>query len=245
MGNRSSVTAFAAVATCRDDRGATRLTRLRSDGPLALRSHGSTVFMVGAAAGPLGGDELVLDLDVGAGSSLVMRQSAATLVLPGSRPGWSRTLVRARVGSGATLVFAPEPTIVAAGCQHRLDTELSIAEGGAVSWTERIVLGRENELPEHVVSRLDVEHAGHPFLRHELHLGTATSSSSSAVIGSAKAVGSILDLGPLVRPTPVMLDEKHAALGRYVLAANAALTTATAIDAIALDRILAHSLPHP
>jgi urease accessory protein len=233
---KGGLTAFAAVTTCRDAAGRSRVTRLRSDGPLALRESAGAVYLVGAAAGPLGGDALALELRVGDGSTLTVRQSAATLVLPGAAGAWSRLRVHAHVGAGASLRFVPEPTIVAAGCRHVLETRLEVATGGSVWWEERLVLGRANESPDEVVSRIDVERAGRPLLRHALHLGAATSSSTSAVIGSAKAVGSVVSIGPAAAPSTI--DSPAGTLGRYVLAPDACLVTATAPDAAALDRLL-------
>ncbi len=89
----------AAVAASRGPGGRTRVTRLRSDGPLALRESGGAVYLVGAGAGPLGGDDLSLTIEVGPGACLDVRSAAASLVLPGS--GVSRLAVRAEVGAGA------------------------------------------------------------------------------------------------------------------------------------------------
>ena len=62
---------------------------LRSDGPLALRETPRGVYLVGTAAGPLGGDDLALDIDVGPGACLVIRSAAAMLLLPGPEGGES------------------------------------------------------------------------------------------------------------------------------------------------------------
>jgi urease accessory protein len=98
-------------------RGGTRLAVLRGESPLLPRRTGPraaagavTVHMVGGAAGPLAGDELRLDVEVGPGARLDVRGVAASLALPG-RPGApaSRLELHARVAAGATLRFLPEP----------------------------------------------------------------------------------------------------------------------------------------
>jgi urease accessory protein len=61
-----------------------RLVELRSDPPLVLRATPAGLHLVGGAAGPLGGDELALDITVGAGACLVVRSAAATLAQPAS-----------------------------------------------------------------------------------------------------------------------------------------------------------------
>ncbi len=55
MTARTGVRARAAVATRADGGGRTRVTVLRSDGPLALRDTPHGVYLVGAAAGPSAG----------------------------------------------------------------------------------------------------------------------------------------------------------------------------------------------
>ncbi|WP_460370693.1 urease accessory protein UreD, partial [Actinocorallia lasiicapitis] len=88
--------------------GRPRLTRLRSDGPIALRDTPEGLFIVGAGAGPLGGDRLRLDIEVKAGATLRIRSVAAALALPGTG-GESRYTIDARVDGH--LDFAPEPTV--------------------------------------------------------------------------------------------------------------------------------------
>jgi hypothetical protein len=76
----SRLTARAAVASRADAAGRSRVTVLRSDGPLALRETPLGVYLVGTAAGPLGGDDLALDIDVGPGACLMIRSAAGMRV---------------------------------------------------------------------------------------------------------------------------------------------------------------------
>src|SRR5687768_16184312 len=62
-----------------DGSGATRLPVLRSSVPLVLRQAEDAVWIVGGAAGPLGGDDLGLDIDVGPGAALTVRTAAAAV----------------------------------------------------------------------------------------------------------------------------------------------------------------------
>ena len=62
--------ACARVVAQADDAGVTRLTGLRSEPPLLLRhtpaaAGAATVHLLGGAAGPLGGDDLRLEIVVG------------------------------------------------------------------------------------------------------------------------------------------------------------------------------------
>jgi urease accessory protein len=241
-------TSRAAVAAECGPGGRTRVTRLRSDGPLALRESGGAVYLVGAGAGPLGGDDLELSIDVGPGARLDIRSAAASLVLPGRRPGEpSRLAVHARVAAGARLMFTPEPSIAAAGCDHRAFADVSLDEGAELVWQEEILLGRHDERPGHYVSRLDVTVQGVPLLRHELRVDDA--APSAAVLGDAKAVGAVLLAGADAPAEP------YAAEGLAVLplAGPGVLVTALAPDTVRLrerlDRgraaVTRAAAPHP
>lgn len=229
-------TAHAAVTARRDEAtGQTRLTRLRSDGPYAVREAADAVYLVGAAAGPLGGDELRLDLDVGAGARLAVRSVAGTLLLPGDGTT-SRTVVRARVGAGGHLDFAPEPTVAAAGCDHHGVAEVSVAEGGTLRWQEELVLGRHREVAGRCTTRLDVTLGGGPLLRHELRLPDRAAYAGGAVLGDARCVGGVLLVGPGLTRDPDAGD----GLAVLPLSGPAVLVSALAPDSATLRRRLRH-----
>lgn len=222
----------AAVAAERGPGGRTRVTRLRSDGPLALRESGGAVYLVGAGAGPLGGDDLELDIEVGPGACLSVRSAAASLILPGRRPGTSRLTVRAQVAEGARLDFAPEPAIAAARCDHRAFADVRLGEGAELVWREEIVLGRHGERPGRYVSRFDVTDCGFPLLRHELRVDD--DAASAAVLGDARAVGTVLLAGKGLTAGPYATE----GLSVLPLARSGVLVTALATDTVHLRDLL-------
>jgi len=222
-------TARAALAA-EQSGGTTRITRLRSDGPVALRETASAVYLVGAAAGPLGGDDLELDIAVGPGARLNVRSTAAALALPGR--GESCMTVRARVDGH--LDFAPEPTVAANGCHHRAVADIDLAPGATLRWREELILGRHNEAPGRHTSRFDVTIDGVPLLRHELCLHDPGVFATSAVLGDAKAVGSVLLVGTNLTREPSAAD----GVSVLPLAGPAVLITATARDSAELRRRL-------
>lgn len=225
-------TSRAVVVAERGPGGRTRLSRLRSDGPLALRESGGAVYVVGAGAGPLGGDDLELTIEVGPGACLDIRSAAASLVLPGRRAAVSRLTVRARVGAGARLGFAPEPAIAAAGCDHRAFADVSLDEGAELVWREEIVLGRHGERPGRYVSRFDVTACGVPLLRHELRVDD--DATSTAVLGDAKAAGTVLLAGKNLTHEPYATE----GLAVLPLAGPGVLVTALAADTVRLRNLL-------
>ncbi|MFB4306287.1 urease accessory protein UreD [Actinomadura sp. GTD37] len=227
-------TAHAAVRAECDAAGRTRLATLRSDGPYALRATPDAVYLVGAAAGPLGGDELHLDLDVAEGAALTVRSVASAVLLPGD--GESRTYVRAAVGRGALLDLAPEPAVATAGCRHRSAARFTLAGGATLRWREELVLGRHGEPPGRYTGRVDVTLDGGPLLRHELRLPDRVLHTSGAVLGDARCTGSVLLVGP------GLAKDAYAADGLAVLplAGPGVLVTALASDSAALRRRLEH-----
>ncbi len=80
-GNR--LCAAASIEAAAGPGGATRLPVLASQAPLVLRRTPAAVYLVGGAAGPLGGDSLALRITVGAGAFLRVRTAAAAIALPG------------------------------------------------------------------------------------------------------------------------------------------------------------------
>src|SRR5262249_22531369 len=139
-------------------------------------------------------DELSLRCRVGAGSTLRLRSAAATLLLPDSAGARSCSELHATVGAGAALDYALEPLIAGRGCRHRQLSTVHLAAGASLRWREELVLRPAGGRPGECTLRLDVEYAGAPLLRHEL--GTGPWHTSPAVLGEAKAVGSLLLAGP-------------------------------------------------
>ncbi|MFF0306355.1 urease accessory protein UreD [Streptosporangium sp. NPDC004379] len=227
--------ARAALVTERGPDGRTVLVAMRSDPPLTLRRTGpGRVHLVSTAAGPLGGDDLALDIEVGPGSELEVLSVASTLVLPGT--GESALTVTARVGAGASLRFAPEPTVLAAGCLHRSAVRLTLEEGARVSWREEIVFGRYGERPGRCHARFDAVTPAGPLLRQELVVGDPVTDGSPAVYGDARCVGSVLVTG---RAPASSVGDGWAMLP---LAGPGTLVSALAADAVELRRRLDEGL---
>ncbi|WP_308249985.1 urease accessory protein UreD [Sphaerisporangium fuscum] len=226
--DRRSLDARAVITTERAA-GRTILGTLRSDPPLTLRQTGpATVHLVSTAAGPLGGDRLELRVDVAPGTALEIASVAGTLVLPG--PGESLTVVEARVGAGARLRYAPEPTVLAAGCTHRMIVRLTLEEGAWASWREEIVFGRYGERPGTCHARFDATVGAAPLLRQEFVVGAPAVDGSPAVYGDARCVGSVLVAGPPAVPAPSLGD----GCAILPLSGPGTLITALAPDAPAL-----------
>ncbi|MFC8850494.1 MULTISPECIES: urease accessory protein UreD [unclassified Micromonospora] len=246
--------ARARVVACADGRGGTRLTELRGESPLLLRSTAAegglaTVYVVGGAAGPLGGDDLLLEVEVGPGAALRVGSVAASVALPGRPGAASRMRVHAVVQAGATLHWVPEQLVAAAGCDHIAEARVELAAGARLTWRDELICGRYGESPGDAVVRTSVDHDGRPLLRQSMAVGpSAPGWAGPAVLGGASATGSLLlvepdapagpgALAPATIPhqsgprRPVTGDDGGSVAWLPLAGGPAVLLTATAADA--------------
>ena len=176
--------------------GKTIYTTLRSAPPLTLRATPEGVYIVGTLAGPLGGDELTLNVTAAPEAFLEIRSSAASVVLPGPGGSPSSTSFAFDVGAGATLDWQPEPLVLARASNHRGRTLISASEGAAVIWRDEVVLGRHGEESGSLLQRLRVEVDARPVLCTEVGLGPLWAGwDGPCGVGPARCVGSLLVLG--------------------------------------------------
>ncbi|NJC12520.1 urease accessory protein [Micromonospora profundi] len=220
-----------------DGRGGTTLVEVHGETPLLLRQtparNGTpTVYVVGGAAGPLAGDDLRLDIEVGAEAAVRVHSVAASVALPGRPGAVSWMVVRAAVHAGATLHWLPEQLVAAAGCAHLAEAHIDLAAGASLRWRDELICGRFGEAPGSAVVHTHVDHDGRPLLRQSLAVGPhAPGWAGPAVLGGAQATGSLLVVDPSrpAEPPQVLAD---GAVVRLPLADGpATLWTATAPDA--------------
>lgn len=186
--------------------GRTVATVTRSEAPLLLRATPRPdhldVHLVGGAAGPLGGDDLGLDVSIGAGSVVRVRSVAAQLAQPDPRGRSSVAVTEVEVADGADVDWHPEPLISVAGSDHRMTTVLRVSSSVHLRWTDTIVLGRTGEPPGRVASRLRLEVDGVVALDHDLVAGLARTGGDRDPLrgpganGRARVLTSTLLVGP-------------------------------------------------
>ena len=200
--------------------GRTRCTTLRSAPPISLRDTPDGLYLVASGAGPVGGDDLRLAIDVECSATLVVRSAAASMVLPGPSGAPSSLRVQAQVRG--SLRWEPEPTILVAGCDHRATTLIDLGASGTLEWREVIVLGRHDEPTGSLLQRLHVNRDGAPLLRTELPVGPRwPGAEGPAGTDGAVVVTSLLVVG---LGEPAVPDDAHGAVWR--LADDAWLMTA-------------------
>ncbi|GIF96177.1 urease accessory protein UreD [Catellatospora citrea] len=234
--------ALARIVAEADGRGGTRLARLRGEPPLQLRhtpdgSATATVHLIGSAAGPLGGDDLRIEIEVGEGAALCVRSVAASIALPGRDGTASRMTVTATVAAGGELRWLPEQLVAAAGCRHQATSTVELSGGARLWWREELICGRHDERPGDAVVSTAVDYDGGPLLRQSLTIGPGTPGwDGPAVLGGARATGSLLLVDPHSPPRPPAVLADTAV--RMPLTGPATLITATGPDAHTLRRYL-------
>lgn len=210
-----------------------RCTTLRSEPPLTFRSTPDGLHLVGTSAGPVGGDELALDVVLAAGTELTVHSVAAQLVLPSPVPVPSTMRVRVRVGEGASLRWLPEPTLVVRGADHRVTVTIDLAQDADLVWRDEAVLGRNGEPGGSLLQTLRVERRGRPLLCTEVALGPAwPASGGPAGTGGARVAAATLLAGRPARAalahrggTPT-IGSRGVRGAAYLLADDAVLLTA-------------------
>lgn len=219
------------------DDGGTRLVELSATAPYAVKNTPQGVHIVGAAASPLDGDQLFIDLDIGAGTSLVLRTVAATMAWPSRIDrGPSVMTVTAKVGEGARLHWLPEPIVPVQGCRHELHTRIELARTACLLWREEIILGRANEGPGSLLAMSRIEREGEALLHQRLVIdGTAARiHAAPGIIGEARATGSVLAVGPGTpeHTATIATSELHGAV--LELEGGGRLASATAASVVQL-----------
>lgn len=160
------------VAARRGPGGRTVLPVVSATGQLAVRRTGEhRIHLVARAFGPLGGDAVVIRLQVQAGARLEVCSVAAAVCLPARDPAPSSSALYAEVAAGGRLDVLLEPTIVAAGAQHDSLAHVGLAADARLRLTERVVLGRHGEEPGRWTGTTRIEGAGRPVLHTTVDLG--------------------------------------------------------------------------
>ncbi|MEU8249744.1 urease accessory protein UreD [Nonomuraea sp. NPDC048916] len=233
---------------------ATHLPVLAGDGPFDLRrnrSHGTQarVCILGAMSAPLGGDRLRIEATAEQGAHLHITTAAATIALCGPTPEHATYDVHLTVAEQASLHWLPQPLISTARSNLRQSCTIDLAPTARLVLREEQVLGRANEPPGRLTSRLTVRYDGHPLLDQQNIYGPdAPGWDGPAVLDGYRAAGQILIVDPTYDKDPpdVRLLGDDPAQGQAVLsplAGPAILVTALAPDTMHLRHLLDAAQP--
>lgn len=164
-----------------------RRFRHRASGGLAVRQTGSqAAHLIGTAATPLGGDDIEVRVIVEAGAHLDLGSVAATIALPSSRRVDSTASWHIELGACARLHLHPEPTVVAAGADHRSQIVVTMSDDAILTLAEDVQIGRSAELGDKDADgrwegATHVDIGGSPALRHRVALGAGSTAHRSGL----------------------------------------------------------------
>jgi urease accessory protein len=237
---RNQIVAAASIAAVAGPGGVTRLPVLASQVPLVLRRTPSAVYLVGGAAGPIGGDSLALGITVGPGAFLRVRSAAASIALPGLDGLESVLRVSVTVGERGRFEYLPEPVVVTAGARHATLVSVTLAVGASLVLRDEVLLGRHGEAGGTARSVLQVSYAGRPLLRQSLTVsGSDPACLGPAVLAGHRAVGTLLLVSESgLAEIPALATPEVAVMP---LAGPGVLVTALAHDAVSLRRRLSEA----
>lgn len=235
--------AEAVIGTARRADGSTSLPTLGSSPPLRLMPTPDAIYLVGAAAAPLNGDRISLEIYVAPETEITVRTVAASLAWPGTSPVPSQFSIRARVGEGGTLRWLPEPLVPVAGSVHRMTADIELAEGAQLTWREEVVLGRYRERPGELSSRLNIVRRrggggpSQPLLRQELMIGS-DGFSTPAVLCQMGATGSVTVIGHETTPLPAATADDFSESAVLELEAGGRQVVASSTNSARLRQLL-------
>ena len=211
----------------------------RSTSPFSVRQCGDRILLASSAAAPVGGDELELNIAVGAGATAAVGSVSASMVWPSPDQAWSYSATKCTVAHGGHLELHLEPTISVAKSRHRATTTIELAHDATCSVVEELVLGRTNEPSGHIDLSVRVVRDGVPLIHHSEAFGPEVAGALSSVsTGAARFVTMALVVGDASgdSSTSVKADEAVAWLR---LADDAVMVLAVSHERLPVDGLLA------
>ncbi len=191
------------VARHRD--GQTILSDLRSEPPISLRPTRRGVAVVGSAAGPVGGDDAALVIEVGAHASLCMEPIAATMLFPGRCGEGSRQNIRIQVGESGHLQWCGQPMLSVIGSRHVQRVQIDLAATATLDYLDWIVMGRSSEAGGRLDTELRVVREDSVILhQRQVYDAFEPGWATSAGLGRYDEVKQHLRVGPVARSTKVV-----------------------------------------
>lgn len=184
--------------------GRVRLTTLRSSHflsprPLLVDGTRARIALVGLCATLLSGDDLRIEIDVGAGVDLELVEPAGTVAYnaKGGCASWSATIT---VAEGSSLIWAAASFVVSAGADVRRETKIILGDSAKVLFRETLIMGRSGESGGRLRAHLEAHDPHQPLLIEDLDLTDAETSALPGILGDNRVLATAVILG--VRPEP-------------------------------------------
>jgi urease accessory protein len=163
---------------------------------LQLDDEHCRVGLLASTALLLGGDEVELEIEVGAGAPLDLFDVAATVAYSGRgrAAGWRTSI---RVADHATLRYPGEPLIVSEGADVTRSTSVDMELSGRLELRETVVLGRSGEVGGPVRSRMHLRVAGEDVWVEDQVLDPAEGRTLPGMLGEHRVLDTALSVGPV------------------------------------------------
>ena len=234
-----------------DDADRSRRQRVHEEGALRVRFPNVSnrdaleAVIVNTAGGMAGGDRFDLDIAVGSGAKLTITTAAAEKIYRSLGPD-TEIRVKLGIGSGGTLGWLPQETILFDQIRLRRSIEADLAPDASLLLAEGVVFGRsamgETLAHGHFFDHWRVRRAGALIFAESLRLDDVIAErlSQRAVASGAVAIASVLKIpGDEAVVAAVRAKEKDFASEVGVSAWNGlALARLVAPDGAALHRDL-------
>ncbi|MGI8411438.1 MAG: urease accessory protein UreD [Solirubrobacteraceae bacterium] len=229
------------VTICVQRRGARSIvTGCSGTAPLAPRvvtgerEDWAQVVMVSTVAGPLPGDEVSIEIEIGPGARLNLCSAAATIAYPRWGAGRERRSIqrlRCTIAAGGRLAWRQAELVLTSGARHESRVDLRLRADAAAMVQETIIRGRHGEPGGSLLASLCCDLEGRALLRESVVVEPDDPvTDSSVVLAGARVYGSVSLLG--LRAT----SEDPAEL---TLARPGCLLRAMGDDALAVGKRLA------
>jgi urease accessory protein len=184
-------------------RGGSRRQRVHEEGALRVRfpnvANGDVLeaVVVNTAGGMTGGDRFDLDIAVGSGAKLLLTTAAAEKIYRSLGPD-CEIGVKLDIGSGGTLAWLPQETILFDRVRLRRSIEADLAPDANLLLAEAVVFGRsamgETLAHGHFFDRWRVRRGGMLVFAESLRLDEAIAErlAQRAVAAGSVAIASVL-----------------------------------------------------
>lgn len=191
--------------------GRSAVVGCRAESPLRLMTPDVTkasswCYVSSFGGGLVDGDATSLDVDVGAGASLVLATQASTKVYRGK----ASQRLSARVAAGGLLALVPDPIVPFADADYRQSITVDLAEGASLVLSDAYTAGRsargERWQLARYESRISIAKHGLPFFTDPLRLDPAHGALPERM-GRWDAMASIVVVGPKVAGAAALILE--------------------------------------
>lgn len=142
----------------------------------------------------LGGDEVDLEVELGAGCTVELFDVAGTVAYDG-RGAASAWRVRVHVGEAAALRWSGEPFVVSDGASVTRSLEVDLAPRATALVRETVVLGRSGETGGLLHTTVTVRRAGEEVLVEDQLLDPDTHRMMPGMLGGNRVIDTITALG--------------------------------------------------